>query len=139
MNAYAGDYDLNIVWTEDHFDFSKSGVEGIETAYLPEAKGFDLEEIDLSPALLPEHLQVSTYPNPFNPTSAISYQLSALSFVNLSVYDISGRKVTELVNGQREAGLHEAIFDASNLPSGLYIYRLQAGDFTASGKMILMK
>ncbi len=79
------------------------------------------------------------YPNPFNPTTAISYQLAASSLVNLTVYDIAGRKVAELVNGWRNAGMHEVNFDASNLASGIYLYRLSAGDFTASGKMVLMK
>ncbi len=79
------------------------------------------------------------FPNPFNPKTAISYQLPAVSFVNLAVYDISGRKVTDLVNGSREAGVHEVIFDALNLTSGIYLYRLEAGEFTASGKMVLMK
>jgi len=81
----------------------------------------------------------NAHPNPFNPTTAISYQLSAISFVNLSVYDLSGRKVTELVDGWQEAGSHEVIFNGSNLASGIYLYRLNAGSFNASGKMILLK
>ncbi|MCX6639194.1 MAG: C25 family cysteine peptidase [bacterium] len=79
------------------------------------------------------------YPNPFNPTTAISYELRTSSLVKLSVYDISGKKVAELVNGMREAGSHEITFDGSKLASGIYICRIQAGDFTASQKMVLMK
>jgi hypothetical protein len=79
------------------------------------------------------------HPNPFNPTTTISYQLSAASRVNLSVYDITGRKVAELVNGWRDAGMHEVTFDASSLVSGVYLYHLEAGQFKAHGKMVLMK
>ncbi|TKJ42155.1 hypothetical protein CEE37_00320 [candidate division LCP-89 bacterium B3_LCP] len=79
------------------------------------------------------------YPNPFNPTTVLSFKLQDASFVNLVVYDLSGRKVAELVNGWRDAGVHEVTFDASGLTSGLYIYCMQAGDFNASGKMVLLK
>jgi hypothetical protein len=79
------------------------------------------------------------YPNPFNASTAISYELRAASFVSLKVYDTAGRLVTELVNGWREAGAHEVIFDGSNLASGVYLYRLTAGDFAAVQKLILLK
>jgi uncharacterized delta-60 repeat protein len=78
-------------------------------------------------------------PNPFNPSKVLSFELRAASFMNLSVYDISGRQVAILVDGWRQAGVHDVTFDGSRLPSGVYLYRLQAGDFTTSGKMILMK
>ncbi len=78
-------------------------------------------------------------PNPFNPVTAISYQLSAFSFVNLSVYDVQGRQVAKLVNGWRDAGYHEVTFDASDLASGIYLYRIEAGEFTVARKMVLMK
>ncbi|TKJ41728.1 hypothetical protein CEE37_03940 [candidate division LCP-89 bacterium B3_LCP] len=79
------------------------------------------------------------YPNPFNPKTTISYGLPMAGEVQLTVFDISGRLVSELVNGWRDIGVHEVMFEASDLASGLYIYHLDAGDFTASGKMILMK
>jgi hypothetical protein len=59
--------------------------------------------------------------------------------VNLTVYDISGRKVAELVNGMRDAGSHEVTFDGSKLASGVYLYKLTAGNYTATQKMVLMK
>ncbi len=59
--------------------------------------------------------------------------------IYLAVFNVHGRLVAELVNGWRNAGYHEAAFDASGLASGLYIYRLTTGDFTTSGKMVLMK
>ena len=79
------------------------------------------------------------HPNPFNPTTIISFQLPVASFVNLSVYDISGRTVTKIVNGWREAGLHKVTFDGSNLASGVYICRLTAGKKVVSNKLVLMK
>jgi len=79
------------------------------------------------------------YPNPFNPLTTLSYQLPVAGKVDLAVYNISGRLVTQLVDGWREAGIHEVNFDASGLASGIYIYRLQTSKFNASGKMILMK
>ncbi len=82
---------------------------------------------------------VSCMPNPFNPTTVLSYKLQVASSVSLTVFDIQGREVAMLVDGYREAGVHEATFDASNLASGIYLYSLSAGDFSASGKMVLMK
>ncbi|MCX6640747.1 MAG: agmatine deiminase family protein [bacterium] len=79
------------------------------------------------------------YPNPFNPTTTISYELPATSLVNLTVYDVNGRKVAELINGLRDAGAHAVTFDGSGLASGVYIYRLTAGDNVADGKIVLMK
>ncbi|TKJ39983.1 hypothetical protein CEE37_09615 [candidate division LCP-89 bacterium B3_LCP] len=79
------------------------------------------------------------YPNPFNPTTVLRFQLQDASKVNLAIFDISGRKVVELINGWRDAGVHEVTFNGSGLASGIYIYQLHAGGFTASGKMVLMK
>ncbi len=82
---------------------------------------------------------LQAYPNPFNPTATLSYELQAASLVNLSVYDVSGRLVAELVNGWREAGANQVTFDGSGLRSGVYVYWLQAGEFGATGKLVLMK
>jgi hypothetical protein len=78
-------------------------------------------------------------PNPFNPITAISYQLSADRHVKLEVFDTAGRLVATLVNGWRGAGSHQVTWDASGLPSGLYFCRMQAGDWQGTGKMVLMK
>ncbi len=79
------------------------------------------------------------YPNPFNPTTNLSFSLPEAGQVNLSVYDISGKLVTTLINGYRQPGSQVVTFDGTGLASGMYVYRLQAGSFNASGKMILMK
>lgn len=79
------------------------------------------------------------YPNPFNPTAVISFELQAASFVKLAVYDVSGRQVAKLVNDWCVAGLHKFMFDGSNLASGIYLYHLGANGHEASGKMVLVK
>lgn len=79
------------------------------------------------------------FPNPFNPNSTIRYQLAEAALVHLNVFDITGRFVATLMNGWQPAGFHQAIFDASKVASGIYICHLQAGNFTAARKMVLMK
>ncbi len=79
------------------------------------------------------------YPNPFNPTTTINYTLSKRSNVELKVYNTLGQEVITLVNGEQEVGAHSIDFNASNLASGLYIYKIQAGNFTQSKKMMLLK
>jgi hypothetical protein len=79
------------------------------------------------------------YPNPFNPSTTIKYELPLSSEVRLSVYDLFGREVSTLVDGRRDAGVYEVKFDGSNLASGVYFYRMQAGDFVKSTNLILLK
>jgi hypothetical protein len=79
------------------------------------------------------------YPNPFNPTTTIQYALPQASNVRLIVYDILGRTVSILVNGMETPGYKSVTFDASQLPSGVYIYRIEAGTHTATKKLLLMK
>jgi hypothetical protein len=79
------------------------------------------------------------YPNPFNPSTVIGYQLSVDSIVNLVIYDVSGRKVAELINGWRKAGSHEVIFEASHLASGIYFAKINAGEYQAVQKLLLTK
>ncbi|MFC2103037.1 T9SS type A sorting domain-containing protein [Bacteroidota bacterium] len=79
------------------------------------------------------------YPNPFNPSTNIRYSVLESGLVRLAVYNLIGEEVSVLVNGQLDAGFHEVTFDASNLPSGAYFYKLQAGNTVQIKKMLLMK
>jgi hypothetical protein len=79
------------------------------------------------------------YPNPFNPSTVISYQLPVVSEVSLKVYDLLGREVATLVNQRQEAGRYQVVFDASRLASGVYFYRLQAGAFVETRKMMVVR
>ncbi len=79
------------------------------------------------------------YPNPFNPTTKINYSLAQRSNVVLKVYNMLGQEVATLINSEQEVGSHSINFDASKLASGLYIYKLTAGNFTQSRKMMLLK
>ncbi|MEW6196948.1 MAG: T9SS type A sorting domain-containing protein [Bacteroidota bacterium] len=88
---------------------------------------------------LPTQYAIANYPNPFNPTTTIKYQLPEAGMVTLKVYDILGKEVAELVNETKAAGYYEVSFDASKLTSGVYIYSIHAGKFVESKKMILLR
>ena len=79
------------------------------------------------------------YPNPFNPTTKINYSVPQLSVVTLKIFDVLGNEVTTLVNEEKPAGNYEVVFDGNNLPSGVYFYRMQAGNFTETKKFVLLK
>lgn len=79
------------------------------------------------------------YPNPFNPSTTIEYDVPAKAFVRLAVYNTMGQEVANLVRAQPSAGRYTSIFDATNLSSGVYYYKLEAGGFVQTKKMILMK
>jgi hypothetical protein len=79
------------------------------------------------------------YPNPFNPSTTISYELSRKSNVTITVYSSLGRRVAQLVNGEMDAGYHEVQFDGRNLASGVYFYRMQAGNFMQTHELLLLR
>jgi hypothetical protein len=79
------------------------------------------------------------YPNPFNPSTRIAYDLSKTGPVSLRVFDLLGRVAAVLVDEMEPSGTHFVSFDGSNLASGIYFYRLQAGDFVQTRKMVLLK
>ena len=78
-------------------------------------------------------------PNPFNASTVASYELRVPSHVSLRVYDLAGKLVSTLVDGWRAAGVHTATFDGSGLASGIYLARLEAGEFAAAQKLVLLK
>jgi photosystem II stability/assembly factor-like uncharacterized protein len=89
---------------------------------------------------IPESFKLyQNYPNPFNPTTKLSFIIGNSSFVTLKVYDVLGKEVATLVNEEKSSGKYSVNFNANNLASGIYFYKLQAGNFTKTMKMILMK
>ncbi|RPI13493.1 MAG: T9SS C-terminal target domain-containing protein [Ignavibacteriae bacterium] len=79
------------------------------------------------------------YPNPFNPATYINYDIPKASNVTITVYNINGKEVSTLVNEFKQAGAYSISFNASSLASGVYFYKITAGDFTATKKMTLIK
>ncbi len=79
------------------------------------------------------------YPNPFNPTTTIDYTIGEASFVRLSVFDVTGRPVARLIEREQSAGTYSVTFTADKIPSGMYIYRLEAGSYTQTRTMMLVK
>lgn len=99
---------------------------------------------DLTPAvepsvLVPKQYSLTAYPNPFNPTTTISFDLPKAMQAQLRIFDITGRTVTTLADEQFTAGAHQLRFDGSRLPSGVYFARLQTGSFSEARKLILLK
>ena len=106
-----------------------------------------VEELNNRTETIPnEFVLEQNYPNPFNPTTTIRYSILKQSLVSISIYDLLGREIKELVNENKSSGNYTISFDASELTSGIYFYRLQAtpsggqaGDFVETKKMLLMK
>jgi hypothetical protein len=95
---------------------------------------------DISNDFYPEEFNLlQNYPNPFNPSTKIRYAVPRNEFVNLTVYNALGEIVATLVNEQKTAGSYEILFDASELPGGVYFYKLATNNFTSTRKMILLK
>jgi len=86
-----------------------------------------------------EYKLAQNYPNPFNPSTTIKYSIPSSEFITLKVFDVLGNEVETLVNEEKSAGSYEVNFNASNLASGIYFYTLQAGKFTETKKLILLK
>ena len=115
------------------------GYEGVNYGDGPDISDGEEASFKALPALPVSGLLAHAYPNPFNPATLINFQLPAAGWVSVNIYDISGRQVATLVNGWRETGSHIVTFDGSNLTSGVFLYRVQAGEQRVSGKMLLVK
>ena len=94
---------------------------------------------EAQPEILPGKFYLSNYPNPFNATTVINYQLPVDAHIRLDIYNLLGEKVATLVEERQEAGYRSVIWDASELSSGLYFYKLTVDDFTETMRMMLVK
>ena len=137
-------------WTEVDFDstnarfikivLTQSNQTQWASIWKIEAYGTSIEPNNNLSSPIPNKLELSqNYPNPFNPSTKIDYSVPQASNVQLIIYDILGNKVKELVNGFKNPGNYTVVLNASNLTSGIYFYRLQAGNFAETKKMILLK
>lgn len=117
--AYIGGYLVNVYF--DNFNWVPTGVNETSGS-IPE--NYSLEQ---------------NYPNPFNPNTIIEYSIPENSFVSLKIYNVLGKEVSTLMNEEKNAGTYEVNFNASALSSGVYFYKLEAGNFVQTRKMILMK
>lgn len=100
----------------------------------------DIDKVMVSGILVPEKFELEqNYPNPFNPNTTIKFSIPKESQVTLLVYNMLGEKIKELKNEVMKAGYFDVVFDASNIASGVYLYRIKAGDFVQTKKMLLLK
>lgn len=110
-----------------------------ESGYIVKLNSY-LTGVTNSSAILPDKFLLrQNYPNPFNPSTEISFDIPKQTFVTLKVYDISGREVAKLANGEYTPGAYSIVFDASKFASGVYFYRITAGDFVETKRMVLIK
>jgi hypothetical protein len=131
----------------NHFDFNK--VNNIICGYAVSSNGSVIKLAD-SVLLLTnagsnsievpsEYKLYDNYPNPFNPVTKIKFDLSSTRTVKLKIFDITGKLVADLINGELKAGSYEYLFNAENLSSGIYFYRIELSDLTDIRRMILIK
>ena len=101
-----------------------------------------LEGLDLfrEPVSTPDkYMLANAYPNPFNSSTTISYDLPEKSLITLQLFDLSGREISTLVNSTKDAGSYKISWDASDLPSGVYLCRMQAGEYKNTVKLALVR
>lgn len=132
------------VWDSDGFTFTKGldvstdGIRVEETTL----SGWDedpIAEIPMNSTASASAAEIRVYPNPFNPKTVLFFTLPTAAPVSLQIYDLSGRKVADLVEGWRQAGTYEFALDGSNLAAGVYVVRFRSGADTMNGKLLLLK
>ncbi len=125
------------------YSFTDEGVNGNVYYRLKQVDfngGYDYSNIiEINSTSSPDYQLAQNYPNPFNPATLISYTLPYNGFVTLKVYDVLGREIQTLVNGFQEAGAHSVNFNASGLASGVYMYKMEAGNYSSLKKMVVIK
>ena len=138
--GYVGDYSALQVYSQDYIFFYKTGDDDGGT-WIGDwnCSGWEEEAFNQPEIVLPDRLQLSASPNPFNPITTLNFDLPEAAMVEMSVYNAAGRKIATLVNGYRDAGRHEVTWDAGTLPSGIYFAQIQAGTHRTVRKLLLTK
>ena len=127
------------------YKISAKDLSGLESGYSNEVEAIIIGEppskisTGNSPEIAYNYELSQNYPNPFNPTTNINYQIKEKGFVSLKIFDMLGKEVANLVNETQDEGQYSVLFDASNLPSGVYVYSLRVNDFVQNNKMTLLK
>jgi type IX secretion system substrate protein len=136
----AGIQDTFIVYNNDQDTINIAAINFLGTAPDMGAYEFDpATHVSNEPILIKNYILFQNYPNPFNPTTTIKYTLPKSDQVTIEVFNLLGQKITTLLDKQMTAGNHEVKFTADNLPSGVYLYHIQAGQYQEVRKMILIK
>jgi N-acetylneuraminic acid mutarotase len=130
---------LAVVGNEVFVGGSFTSAGGIASTFIARWNSGTSRVEQLSPTAPKTFLLEQNYPNPFNPSTTIRYQLPVASEVKLEVYDVLGKKIATVVNERQSAGAYQVVWNASGLSSGTYFYRLQAGTFVETKKMIMVK
>ena len=129
------------IWIRFHFISDNQNVSsGVKIDDVEIFKRGPANLSELSQNIIPKEYKLSqNYPNPFNPSTTICFNLPLRSHVLLQVYDLLGRKVATMVNENLKAGSHTAVWNATGFASGVYLYRLQAGDYSQTKKLVLLR
>ena len=141
----AGNTDNRFGWLSDGISLTScvGHVNDIINCYRDPGKAFSIKlptDVNDYSSILPKNFILSqNYPNPFNPTTTINYSAPKSGFVSIKVYDVLGREVATLINENKPAGNYSIQFISGNLVSEVYFYRMQAGDFIQTKKLILLK
>jgi len=126
------------------YSFTDSKLEAGNYTYRLKQVDFDgsyeySDEVNVVVELPLEYALEQNYPNPFNPSTTIKYSIPEDGFVKLAIYNMLGEEVASIVSNVQKAGRYEVNFNANGLASGVYVYRIEAANFTASKKLMLMK
>jgi hypothetical protein len=130
---------IQTIEIDNYMDGGFNAYDEIISDHLPVALmlGYDLDLIDN--VMLPQNYYLTNYPNPFNPTTIISYKISEKGQVNVSIYNMNGQLIDQLVNQEMIPGSYSVTWNTSDVSSGLYFYKLAAGNQTITKKMLLLK
>jgi hypothetical protein len=134
------DYNENGIWDEGEPFVDTNGNGIYEEDYVGEQDTTNCSTMSITDNLIPTTYTLSSpYPNPFNPTTTISFSIPQSGMVSFKVYDITGKLITTLINEQLHIGYHSIDWDGTNQSSGMYLVRMESGDYVETQKLLLVK